>query len=168
MRQIVHADAFYACDVGRIVGIAAVLAVLAAVAPGQFGGKAKTNEEGPLRWQVPARTSAVVGTEGDHLLFGRLVNHSEKPVRLRAADVHLVSGDGTRLRTRAAFADGFVPGVVLSGYGGEMYGAAAAAQPGREIVLRTGQAAPITASFTAGADQRAVAIEYGGGRLELR
>lgn len=153
---------------GRIVGIAAVLAVLAAVAPGQFGGSAQTKEQGPLRWQVPARTAAVAGTEGDHLLFGRVVNHSGKPVRLRAADVHLLSSDGKRLRTRAAFADGFVPGVVLGGYAGEMYGAAATAQPGREVVLRTGEAAPLTASFSAGSGQRAAAIEYDGGRLELR
>jgi hypothetical protein len=150
------------------VGIAAVLAVLAAVAPGKFGGKAETNEQGPLRWQAPARTSAIAGTESDHLLFGRVVNHSGKAIRLRAADVHLLSSDGKQLQTRAAFADGFVPGVVLSGYGSEMYGGGAQAPIGREIVLKTGQAAPITASFTAGAGQRAVAIEYDGGRLELR
>ena len=152
---------------GRILGIGAVLAILAVVAPGRFG-HAATHQDGPLRWQAPARTSPVAGTTTDHLLFGRIVNHGTKTVRLRAADVHLVGRDGHRLPTRAAFADGFVPGVMLSGYGAEMYGADASAQVGREVVLKTGQAAPLAASFTAGADQRAVAIEYHGGRLQLK
>jgi hypothetical protein len=153
--------------VGRIVGIAAVLAVLAAIAPGRFGHDAATAQGGPLRWQAPARTSAVAGTTADHLLFGRIVNHGTKTIRLRATDVHLVGRDGHRLPTRAAFADGFVPGVMLSGYGAEMYGGGNA-QVGRVVVLRTGQAAPLAASFTAGAGERAVAIEYAGGTLRLR
>jgi hypothetical protein len=160
--------------VGRILGIGAVLAVMAAVAPGALGGgKSATSADGPLRWQAPARTSQVAGTPGDHLLFGRVVNHGTRAIRLKAADVHLLDRDGHRLATRAAFADGFVPGVMLSGYGAEMYdagmyGADATAQVGREVVLRTGQAAPLAASYTAGADKRAVAIEYDGGRLQLK
>jgi hypothetical protein len=153
--------------VGRILGIGAVLAILAVVAPGRFG-HAATKQDGPLRWQAPARTSQVAGTESDHLLFGRVVNHGTRTIRLRASDVHLLGHDGHRLRTRAAFADGFVPGVMLSGYGGEMYGADASAQIGSVVVLKTGQAAPLAASFTASADQRAVAIEYHGGRLQLK
>lgn len=153
---------------GRILGIGAVLAVIAAVAPGALGGKSATRQDGPLRWQAPARTSAIAGATGDHLLFGRVVNHGTKTIRLRAADVHLVGRDGHRLPTRAAFADGFVPGVMLSGYGAEMYGDAGTAQVGREVVLRTGQAAPLAASFTAAGDERAVAIEYSGGTLQLR
>jgi nitrous oxidase accessory protein NosD len=151
--------------VGRIIGIAAVMAVLAAIAPGQFGGSAK--KDGPLRWQAPARTSQAVGGTGDHLLFGRVVNHSDRTLRLRAADVHVLDRDGHRLDTRAAFADGFVPGVTLSGYGAEMYGADAGSPVGRQIVLRTGQAAPLTASFTAGDGRRAAMIDYGPGRLKL-
>jgi hypothetical protein len=155
--------------VGRILGIGAVLAVMAAVAPGALGGgKSATSADGPLRWQAPARTSQVAGTPGDHLLFGRVVNHGTRSIRLKAADVHLLDRDGHRLATRAAFADGFVPGVMLSGYDAEMYGADATAQVGREVVLRTGQAAPLAASYTAGADKRAVAIEYDGGRLQLK
>ena len=146
--------------------MAAVLAVLAAIVPGRIGGGA-TKEDGPLRWQAPARTSAIAGTTGDHLLFGRVVNHSNRPIRLRAADVHLLGRDGHRLRTKAAFADGFVPSVQQDGYGGEMYGAAAAGGVGSEVVLKTGQAAPLSASFTAGDGDRAVAIEYDGGRLKL-
>jgi hypothetical protein len=152
--------------VGRILGIGAVLAILAVVAPGRFG-HAATHQDGPLRWQAPAHTSPVAGTASDHLLFGRIVNHGTKTIRLRAADVHLLGPDGHRLPTRAAFADGFVPGVMLSGYGAEMYGAAGAGSVGSEVVLKTGQAAPLSASFTAAAGERAVAIEYHGGRLKL-
>jgi hypothetical protein len=147
--------------------MAAVLALIAAVVPGRFGeGAAK--QDGPLRWQAPARTSALAGSAGDHLLFGRVVNHSNHPIRLRAADVHLVGGDGHRLRTNAAFADGFVPSVQLSGYGDELYGAPAAGGVGREVMLKTGQAVPLSASYTAAGGERAVAIEYDGGRLKLR
>jgi hypothetical protein len=149
------------------VGIAAVMAVLAAVAPGMVGGK-DVKPGGPLRWQSPARTSAVAGAADDHLLFGRVVNHSAKPIKLRASDVHILDGAGHRLPTRAAFADGFVPGVMLSGFSGELYGAAGDTQVGGEVVLRTGAATPLSASFTAGAGKRAAAIEYDGGRLTLR
>ena len=151
---------------GRIIGIAGVLALIAAIAPGRLGGHAAT-DGGPLRWQAPARTSAIAGTSSDHLLFGRVVNHGTRAIRLRAADVHLIGSDGHRLHTRAAFADGFVPSVQLSGYGGEMYGAAGTGGVGSVIVLKTGQAAPLSASFTAAGGDRAVAIEYHGGRLKL-
>jgi hypothetical protein len=152
--------------VGRIFGITAVMAVLAVLAPGRFGGHA-AEAGGPLRWQSPARTSAVGQMTGDHLLFGRVVNHSGKTIRLRAADVHVVDAKGTRLKTRAAFADGFVPGVILGAYG-ELYGADEAVTVGREVVLRTGQAAPISAAYSAGAGERAALIDYGAGRLALR
>ena len=39
---------------------------------------------------------------------------------------------------------------------------------GRVIVLKTGQASPLAASFTAASDKGAVAIEYDGGRLKLK
>ena len=148
------------------MGIVGVMAVLAVVAPGKFGHKA-VKADGPLRWQSPARTSALAGGADDHLLFGRVVNHSGHAIRLRAADVHIVDRDGHRLPTRAAFADGFVPGVMLSGYGGEMY-TGGDAHVGTAIVLRTGAATPIAASFTAAGGHAAAAIEYDGGRLTLR
>jgi hypothetical protein len=152
--------------VGRILGIGVVLAVIAAVAPGALSGKSAARSDGPLRWQAPARTRAVAGATGDHLLFGRVVNHGTKTIRLRAADVHLLDRDGHRLRTRAAFADGFVPGVMLSGYG-ELYADPSVAV-GREVVLRTGQAAPISASYRAPGGRRAAMLDYGAGRLQLR
>jgi hypothetical protein len=150
--------------VGRILGIIGVMAVLAVVAPGRFGGHAKP--DGPLRWQAPARTAAVGQTAGDRLLFGRVVNHSNRTIRLRAADVHVLDADGHRLTTRAAFADGFVPSVMLSG--SELYGADPSASVGRDIVLRTGQAAPISAAYTAAGGRRAAMLDYGAGRLAFR
>src|SRR3954451_5254228 len=131
--------------------MAAVLALLAAIVPGRFGGNSAAKEDGPLRWQAPARTSAIAGSTSDHLLFGRVVNHGNRPIRLRAADVHLIGRDGHRLRTNAACAHACVPSVRISGYGDEMYGAAGAGGVGSEVVLKTGQAAPLSASFTAGA-----------------
>ena len=55
-----------------------------------------------------------------------MVNHSEHAIRLKASDVHVLDKDGHRLPTRAAFADGFVPDVMLNGFSGEMYGGGAA------------------------------------------
>ena len=150
---------------GRIFGIVAVMAVLAVIAPGRFGGHA-AKPGGPLRWQAPARTATVGQTPSDHLLFGRVVNHSAKTIRLRAADVHVLDAKGRRLTTRAAFADGFVPGVMLSGYG-ELYGGGST-PVGQAVVLRTGQAAPISASYRAPAGRRAAMVDYGAGRLVLR
>jgi len=139
------------------------MAVLALVAPGRFGGHAKPG--GPLRWQSPARTSTVGQTPSDHLLFGRVVNHSGKTIRLRAAQVHVLDAKGRRLTTRAAFADGFVPSVMLSGSAGQY----AAADPvGEDVVLRTGQAAPISASYSTPGGKRAAMLDYGAGRLRLR
>jgi hypothetical protein len=146
------------------VGIAAVMALLAVIAPGRFGGHT-AKPGGPLRWQAPARTSAMGQTASDHLLFGRVVNHSGRTIRLTAANVHVLDAKGHRLKTRAAFADGFVPGVMLSGYG-ELY--AGGAPVGQAIVLRTGQAAPISASYSAPGGDRAAMVDYGAGRLALR
>ena len=149
---------------GRIFGIAVVMAVLALVAPGRFGGHAP-KPDGPLRWQSPARTSTVGQTPSDHLLFGRVVNHSGKTIRLRAAQVRVLDAKGHRLQTRAAFADGFVPSVMLSG-SSELYGGS---EPvGQDIVLRTGQAAPISASYSAPGGKRAAMLDYGAGRLDIR
>jgi hypothetical protein len=152
--------------VGRIFGIAVVMAVLAVLAPGRFAGHA-AKPGGPLRWQSPARTSTIGQTTSDHLLFGRVVNHSGRTIRLRAGQVHVLDGKGHRLKTRAAFADGFLPSIMLSG-STELYGADPSVAVGREIVLRTGQAAPISASYRAAAGQRAAMLDYGAGRLVLR
>ena len=149
---------------GRIGGIVIVTAVLAAVAPGMVSG----HKAAPLRWEGAPRMTTMAGTVGDRLLFGHVVNHGTRAIRLRAADVHLLDGDGHRLSTRAAFADGFVPGVTLRGYESDLYGADdETATVGREIALEPGASAPLSISFSAPDGERASAIEYGGGRLKL-
>jgi hypothetical protein len=149
---------------GRIGGIVIVTAILAAIAPGMVGG----HHAAPLRWNGAPRMTTMAGTVGDRLLFGHVVNRSDRRVRLRAADVHVLDADGEKLHTSAAFADGFVAGVTLRGYDSDLYGAdEGAAAVGREITLAPGAAAPLSVSFSAPGGERASAIEYGGGRLKL-
>jgi hypothetical protein len=149
---------------GRIIGIVVVTALLAVLAPGRFDG----SHDGPLKWDAAPRTSVLGSTPDDRLLFGHVVNRSKKVARLRAADVHVLDGDGDRLPGGAAFADGFVPGVTLRGMDAEMFGAVeASADVGGEVVLEPGQSAPLSVSFTAASGARAAAIDYGGGRLKL-
>jgi hypothetical protein len=150
---------------GRIAGIVVVTAVLAVIAPGRFGG----HHDGPLRWVGAPRTSAMGATPGDRLLFGQVVNRSDHAARLRAADVHVLDSKGAALPASAAFADGFVPGVSLRGYGTELFAdSGAGGQVGREIVLAPGQRAPLSVSFTTREDHGATSIEYDGGRLTLK
>jgi hypothetical protein len=152
---------------GRLAGIVVVTAILAAVAPGRFGGHAR--EHGPLRWDAAPRSSALGGTGGDRLLFGHVVNRSDHVARLRAADVRVRDADGDELTTSAAYADGFVAGVSLRGYGDELFGGdGMGAGVGREIALGPGQAAPLSVSFTVPAGgEKAVALDYGAGTLPL-
>jgi hypothetical protein len=149
---------------GRIGGIVIVTAVLAAIAPGLVGG----HKAAPLRWQGAPRMTVVAGTTADRLLFGHVLNRSDHAVKLRAAEVHVLDADGHELRTSAAFADGFVPGVTLRGYGSDLFAAdEGTAAVGREIVLRPGARAPLSVSFSAPGGERASAVQYGGGRLKL-
>ncbi|MEA2319265.1 MAG: hypothetical protein QOD44_3454 [Solirubrobacteraceae bacterium] len=152
---------------GRLAGIVAVTAILAAMGPARVGGHKA--EPGPLRWDGAPRASAIAGGGGDRLLFGHVVNRSDHVMRLRSADVHVRDGDGDELRTSAAYADGFIAGVTLRGYGDEIYsGDAASTGPGSEVALRPGEAAPLTVSFTvAPGDGRPVAVDYGDGTLAL-
>jgi len=116
---------------GRIGGIVIVTAVLAAIAPGMVSEQHKA---APLRWDGAPRMTTMAGTVGDRLLFGHVVNHSDRRVKLRAAEVHVLDADGDELRTSAAYADGFVPGVTLRGYESDLYGAdEGTATVGREI-----------------------------------
>src|SRR3954468_14345979 len=102
---------------GRIVGIVAVTAVLAVLAPGRFGG----HHAGALRWDGAPRTAALGATRGAELVFGHVVNRSGHAARLRAADVHVVDARGNRIPGSAAYADGFVAGVALRGSGSEVF-----------------------------------------------
>jgi hypothetical protein len=150
---------------GRIAGIVVVTAVLAALAPGRFGG----HHDGTLRWDGAPRTSVLGMSAGAQVLFGHVVNRSGHTARLRAADVHVVDSRGKRLAGSAAFADGFVPGVALRGLGSEVFDeSATGATVGGEIVLGPGQRAPLSVSFSAPDGDRATAIEYDGGRLKLQ
>lgn len=150
-----------------MAGIVVVTAILAAVAPGRFGDPGRT--DGPLRWDGRPRSAALAGTTGDRLLFGRIVNGSDEPVRLRATEVHVVDADGDRLETSAAYADGFVAAVSLRGYGDEVFAADTAAPGvGGEVTLAPGAAAPLSLSFTVGTGGAApAAVAYGEGRLAL-
>jgi hypothetical protein len=151
---------------GRIAGIVVVTAVLAVIAPGRFGGGHDAG--GPLRWQAAPRMSVLGMSPDDRLLFGHVVNHSQHRARLRAADVRVLDADGDALPGSAAFADGFVPGVTLRGYGTELSDAGGGgAEVGGEVVLGPGQSAPLSVSFTASGGHRAAAIRYGGGQLKL-
>jgi hypothetical protein len=154
---------------GRLAGILAVTAILTAVAPGIFGGSGHAS--GPLRWEARPRTTALAGTAGARLLFGRVVNRSHEVARLQARDVHVVDAHGDDLHTSAAYADGYVPAVSLRAYGGEVSAADDnAGAVGQQIVLKPGQAAPLSVSFTVPAGSgahAAVAIAYGKGRLAL-
>jgi hypothetical protein len=154
---------------GRIAGIVVVTAVLAVLAPGRFGGGGP-DTGGPLRWQAPARTSVLGMSPDDRLLFGHVVNHSDRRIRLRAADVHVLDGKGDKLPGSAAFADGFVPGVTLRGYDTELFASTegGGAPVGQDVVLAPGQSAPLSVSFTASGGHRATAIDYGRGALKLQ
>jgi hypothetical protein len=150
---------------GRIAGIVVVTAVLALLGHGRFGG----HHEGALRWDGAPRTSALGMSSGARLVFGHVVNRSDRPARLRAADVRVLDSHGRRLPAGAAFADGFVPGVALLGSRTEVSDAVAGGAPvGGEVVLAPGGRAPLSVSFTAGPGVRATAIDYGGGRLALK
>ena len=149
---------------GRIGGIVIVTAVLAVVAPGLIGGK----KAPPLRWDGAPRMTVVAGTTAGRLLFGHVVNRSDRAVKLRAGAVRVLDADGHELHTSAAFADGFVPGVTLRGYGSDLFAAdAGTASVGSEIVLKPGAKAPLSVSFSAPGGERASAVRYGGGRLKL-
>jgi len=153
---------------GRIAGVVVVTVLLAAIAPGRFGGGGHAPAGGDaLRWQAPARVTAMAGSTGDHLLFARVVNRSGRTLRLRASEVRVLDAGGHALDTTAAFADGFVPGVTMRGYDAEVYGSDAPAAAGRVVVVRAGQAVPLTVSFTARRGERAAAVDLGPDRLRL-
>src|SRR3954451_11541658 len=146
---------------GRIAGIVVVTAVLAVLAPGRFGG----HRAGPLRWDGAPRTSALGMSSGARLLFGHVVNRSDRVARLRAADVHVLDSHGRRLPGRAAVAAGFLPGGALPRPGREALTAGAdGAAVGGAVVPAPVRRAPLSVSFTTGAGVHATAIGYGGGR----
>jgi hypothetical protein len=132
-------------------------------------GSAGCGSERALRWQEAPRTQAAAGQAGAHLLFGTVVNRTAKALALKADDVRVVDGDGRRLPSAAGFSDGFLPSVVLRGYGTEMFASAAVgAGRGASTRLVPGGRAPLSVSWTVPGDGApAAAVEVGGTRLAL-
>src|SRR5947208_16466365 len=74
-----------------LVALVAAVALVAFVFGVAWGHGAKP---GPLRWAGAPRT----GQAGpQQVLYGTIVNRAKTPLRVRAADVRVVDGDGKRL-----------------------------------------------------------------------
>jgi hypothetical protein len=135
----------------RVAALAAVRAALAAAGCG--GG-------GAVAWDGHPRSGPVAGGQ---LLFGRVVNRSDRPLRLRAGEVRVLDAAGRALPASAAFSGGFNPAIALRGYGAEMF-ASATAGVGGTATLAPGATAPLSVSWTG----TARAIEVAGTRLALK
>jgi hypothetical protein len=140
---------------GRSVcALAVALAVLAGSA-GCGGGAAN------VAWKGQPRSGPV---EGGQMLFGTLVNRSAHPLRLRAADVHVLDRSGRELSAAAAFSGGYNAGIALRGFGAEMF---AAAMPstgdGAKVDLAPRATVPLSVSW----EGEAVVVEVAGARLTL-
>jgi hypothetical protein len=140
---------------GRSVcALAVALAVLAGSA-GCGGGAAN------VAWKGQPRSGPV---EGGQMLFGTLVNRSAHPLRLRAADVHVLDRSGRELSAAAAFSGGYNAGIALRGFGAEMF---AAAMPstgdGAKVDLAPRATVPLSVSWKG----EAVVVEVAGARLTL-
>jgi hypothetical protein len=122
-----------------------------------------------VRWQEAPRTQADAGQPGGHLLFGTVVNRTTKALALKAGDVRVIDRDGRRLPSAAGFSGGFLPNVVLRGYGTEMFASAVVgAGAGASARLAPGARTPLSVSWTVPAGGApAAAIEVGGTRLAL-
>jgi hypothetical protein len=125
--------------------------------------------ERSLRWQEAPRTQSNAGQPGGHLLFGTVVNRTNQALALKAGDVRVIDRDGRRLPSAAGFSDGFLPNVVLRGYGTEMFAAeVVGVGAGASARVSPGGRTPLSVSWTVPADGApAAAIEVGGTRLTL-
>ena len=123
------------------LAIAALAAFAVGIASGQSG------DPGPMRWVGAPRT----GAAGDgQALYGTVVNHSAKPVRLRSKDIRVVDGDGKTLPSMSAFDGGYIP--------------AYAGPTDREVVLRPGQREPLSLTWTGGDGAQ---VKVGGSSLSI-
>jgi hypothetical protein len=134
-----------------------VLAVTFAVLVGGAGcGGGAT-----VAWKEHPRSGPV---EGGQMLFGTLVNRSDRPLRLRAADVRVLDRSGRELSAAAAFTGGYNAGIALRGFGTEMFAAAAVgASDGTKVAVAQGATVPISVSWKG----EAAVIEVAGARLTL-
>jgi hypothetical protein len=114
-----------------------------------------------VAWKGKPRSGPV---EGGQMLFGTIVNHSAKPLALRASDVHVLDRSGRELSSAAAFSGGYNAGIALRGFGAEMFASASAgASDGARVVMGPGASAPLSVSWQG----KAAAVEVAGARLKL-
>ena len=98
------------------------------------------------------------------MLFGTLVNRSARPLRLRAADVHVLDRSGHALSAAAAFSGGYNAGIALRGFGTEMFAAATpGAGDGAKVAMAPGATVPLSVSWKG----EATVVEVAGARLKL-
>jgi hypothetical protein len=136
---------------------ACVLAATFAVALGGAG----CGGDGPVAWKGQPRSGPV---EGGRLLFGTLVNHAGRVLRLRAAEVRVLDGRGRPLPAAAAFSGGYEADIALRGYGTEMSASPVAGASTRATaVLAPGATVPLSVSWSG----QAAAVEVEGSRLAL-
>ncbi len=114
-----------------------------------------------VAWKGHPRSGPV---EGGQMLFGTLVNRSHKPLRLRAADVRVLDGNGHALPAAAAFSSGYDASIALRGFGSEMFASAVVgAASGADAVVTPGDTLPLSVSWKG----RAVAVRVAGSALPL-
>ncbi|MGI8631165.1 MAG: hypothetical protein ACR2NA_01250 [Solirubrobacterales bacterium] len=99
----------------------------------------------------------------DRIATGKARNAGDEEISLRSDDVTVVARSGARLPTSAAFLQGFAHGIwptTLSPTAGSM---ATNIRLGRVAVLKPGDAAPLTVSWTRRDGEIADHIELGDG-----
>jgi hypothetical protein len=140
---------------GRSVcALGVTLAVLAGSA-GCGGGSAS------VAWKGHPRSGPI---EGGQMLFGTLVNHSARPLQLRAGDVRVLDRSGRELSAAAAFSGGYNAGIALRGFGAEMFAAAMpSAGDEAKVALAPGATVPLSVSWKG----EAAVVEVAGARLTL-
>jgi hypothetical protein len=108
-----------------------------------------------VAWKGAPRSGPI---EGGEMLFGTLVNRSQKPLSLRAAQVRVVDHNGRVLPSAAAFAGGYNANIALRGFGAEMFASSTVgATTGARTVLAPGATAPLSVSWKGRADAIVVA-----------
>jgi hypothetical protein len=108
-----------------------------------------------VAWKGQPRVGPI---EGGRMLFGTVVNHSGKPLVLRAAQVKVVDHNGRVLPSAAAFAGGYNTSIALRGFGGQMFGASTAgATTGARAAVAPGASVPLSVSWKGDADAVVVA-----------
>ena len=140
---------------GRSVCALAVALAVMAGGVGCGGGGAN------VAWKDKPRSGPI---EGGQMLFGTLVNRSGRPLRLRAADVHVLDRGGHELSAAAAFSGGYNAGIALRGFGAEMFASATpSAGDGAKAAMAPGATVPLSVSWKG----EAAIVEVAGARLKL-